>query len=330
MPSQMPAPMITVPLVHRDALVELPKLAPPVAPPRRIMLATTGTATSASAARTAAALAARHGATVSVVSVFRPRVGYPSVDKDGAPPPILPSDRAAADAQLDAVAGQIASLARKDGEWAVQLVVGHIGPQVARAAAAWHADLVVMGNGRPIACDRPLGDRGAVAIAACADSPLLAVSVGFDGAPHRVMFAIGRDSCSVRAVHTAVAMFPEPDAVLLAHVRLHPAGEGTDGDHDDEARVVAERIAEVRAALSPWHAAKVDVVMLGGDPVQTLLALARRREVDLIVGGLHGASYEERAHARNITLRLLAEAETSVLLLPVPPAPRAGAGAATH
>lgn len=296
------------------------------AAPRQLLLASAGRAVSDDATRTAAALARRLGLSVRVVSVFTPPVAYPREDSERRPPAVLPSDRTAADAQLAAVRDRLAEVARA-ASWPVELAVGDVGLRVAEAARAARADLVVIGAGRARATERALGDRAAVGIAANLTAPLLAVAPGFAGTPRTVLVAVGLDAATVRAAALAVALFPAPELVILAHVRPGPSLAAGATDDPNE---VAAQIAAVRRTIAPWRAIRTELVILTGDTVQRLMTLARSREADLIVGGLHGATYDERAHIRNAALRLLAESGCSVLLLPAAVAPIADARERPH
>ncbi len=286
---------------------------------RRILLASGGTPDTKDVALTAFELARRHGAAVDVVTVFQPRVAYPRLPGDHISPGITPSDRHAADAQMAAVRRQVESVGASMDDCTITQEAGHIGRSIADRAVADDAGLVVMGNGRPTAADRHLGDRSAIAIAACLDRPLLAVASHFTGRPRRVMFAVGLDSATNSAGTFATLLFPEPDVACLAHVVPGPCAMGiaTADAMPDATNKEIIQLDALQQALTAWPHARVETRMLTGDPVQCLLTLARDEHVDLIVGGLHGTTYNERQLMRNTALHLLAGAECSVLLVPV-------------
>jgi nucleotide-binding universal stress UspA family protein len=103
-------------------------------------------------------------------------------------------------------------------------------------------------------------------------------------------------------------MLPAPERVYLVHVVSEHA-------HTDDP-AVAEQIDTVRRALAPWATSTIVASVLVGDPIERILAFSREHGADLIVGGLHGSTYDERAIIRNVALWLMAEGESSVLLVP--------------
>lgn len=276
---------------------------------RRIVLATTGAPTCRGVLRTGHELATRHGAHVSVVSVFHPRVPYPSPVDGRLNPAIPPSDRHSAGVQLAAVRQQLASLGVPTHDWSLSIVAGHVGYRITELARSDHADLVVIGLGRSNASERGLGDRGGMLIAASVRSPLLAVAPEFDGCPRHVMVAVGRDESPVYASRFAACSLPTPERVTLVHV-AEPSMYG-DGR-------IEQQFRRVRRALADWAGARLETRVLVGDPIEELLAFSRRHDADLLVGGLHGGSFDERAIMRNAVLWVMALGDRSVLLVPDP------------
>lgn len=277
-------------------------------PLRCILLAAGGTPSCEGAVKTAARLAERHAARVSVVSVFHPRIPYPTPPGRHAPPSISQSDRLGADRQLTEVRRLLAAAGPVSERWSLSFVAGHIAQRVRERAAADHADLVVIGMGREHVTERRLGDRAAMAIAASVRAPLLAAAPGFAGAPQRLLLAVGGDAATLAAARTAARVLPAPERVFLVHVVPEH------GHADDPA--IAEQIAAVRRELAPWTTSTVIASVLVGEPIERLLDFSREHGADLIVGGLHGSTYDERAIIRNVALWLMAEGECSVLLVP--------------
>ena len=72
----------------------------------------------------------------------------------------------------------------------------------------------------------------------------------------------------------------------------------------------------VRGALTTWASAKVETWVTRGDAIDQLLSFAQEHEVDLIVGGLHGRTFHERAIMHNAALWLMAVGDRTVLLVP--------------
>ena len=281
------------------------------APPalRRIVLATTGSPSCRGVLLAGHALAARHGGHVSVVSVFHPRVPYPTPVDGRLNPAIPPSDRHSASVQLAAVRQQLAGLGVPTHDWSLSFVAGHVGYRITELARSDDADLVVIGLGRPNVNERGLGDRGGMLIAASVRSALLAVAPDFDGRPRHVVIAVGNDDSPIYASRFAAYALPMPERVTLAHV-AEPTSHG-DGRIEQQFRTV-------RRALSEWAGTRLETQVLVGDPIEQLLAFSRRHDVDLLVGGLHGGSFDERAIMRNAALWVMALGERSVMLVPDP------------
>jgi len=84
-------------------------------------------------------------------------------------------------------------------------------------------------------------------------------------------------------------------------------------------RSIQRQIAAIRNSLTKWRPARVETWLLNGDPIDQLLTFSREHLVDLVVGGMHGHSFAERAIMRNAALWLMALGDRSVLLVPMPP-----------
>jgi nucleotide-binding universal stress UspA family protein len=273
----------------------------------RILVATAGASTACGALAAARAIAAHHRAHVSVVTVFQPRIPYP-LPREGGFPAILQSDRDPARRQLAVVRQQIAALGAGTDEWSLSLVAGQPAHNINKVATAEHADLVVIGLGRDNPDERGLGDRGSMSIAATVRYPLLSVASTCPGTFRDVMVAVGADDLAVVAFRRAQKLLPAPERLHLVHVV-----EAIPGSAEAAAR---HQVAEIRRSLDEWMSARVESWALEGDPIDQLLSFARQRTVDLVVGGLHGQSFAERAIMRNAALWQMAIGERSVLLVP--------------
>lgn len=294
---------MTTDTLDATLLVAAPRVKSPTL--QRMILATGGASSCRGALRTAFTLAARHEAHVSVISVFHPRIPYPSSATGSSHWMIPPSERPQARAQLARVREQLASVGPATEKWELSFAAGNVAVNVTAAARADDADLVIIGLGRPNPAERGLGDRGSMAIGACIRSPLLAAAPDFDGTPRHILIAIGRDRSVVQAAAMTRLLFPSPDRVSLVHI--------TEPAYDESG--IASRFEEVREVLSDWGG-RVDAWTLTGNPIDELLAFARDRGVDLVVGGLHGDSFDERAIIRNAVMWMMGVGERSVLLVP--------------
>ena len=292
-----------------ETLPSIEKLTSAARPPlRRIVVATTGDETCRAALVAAHAIASRHGAHVSVVSVFQPRIAYPAPQDPAANADICASDHEPARRQLAAVRRQLAALAVDTSNWSLAFVAGHPASNIVRIAASDHADLVVIGMGRENAGERGLGDRGSMATAAAVHCPLLAVAPGAAEEVRDVLVAVGRDDTALNAVRTAQLLWPAPDRLYLVYVSAL--------DEQDANDVLQHQRRGIEEALTTWTPARVEARVMLGDPIDQLLSFTQEHEVDLVVGGLHGRSFDERAVMRNTALWLMAVGDRSVLLVP--------------
>ena len=277
---------------------------------RRIVAATAGDPTCQAALHAAHDIAERHGAHVSVVSVFQPRYPYPTPREDRDHPIISPSDRDPARRQLAAVRQQLALPGLGADQWSLSFVAGQPAYNITRLAREEHADLVIIGLGRENATERRLGDRGSMAIAANVHGPLLAVSPSYGQETRDVMVAVGSDTSAADAVRVAQELFPAPERLYLVHV-----DEPTSRVPEATTR---RNLDAVRGVLTTWSTARVETWVTRGEAIDQLLSFAQEHEVDLVVGGLHGRTFHERAIMHNAALWLMAIGDRSVLLVPPP------------
>ena len=272
---------------------------------RRLLVAMRGTSSTADAVRAAATIAQRHGARVEVLSVFEPRIPYPLRD-DQAPIIELP-DRPAADAQLHRVHSTLRQAAEQDAGiagWEVYLEVGQTATRIARAAQQRAADLIVLGRGRQGAGEW-MSDRVALKVATISTTPVLAVPAG-GRAPRRLMLAVGLDELTLHVARAVRRLFPDLEALDLVHVRQGPMTSDAELD---------AQFARIALVLG-FPEARLTRTVLEGEPVSALLAHAARTHPDCIAAGLHGVTVAERSLARNLSLHLLDEAGTGVLVVP--------------
>jgi nucleotide-binding universal stress UspA family protein len=280
-----------------------------------ILVASAGSSATA-AIDTAHALAKHHGATVDALTVYRPAIPYPSTPTDVHSPAIEASDRPAADQQVADVRRQLVHAGEQCAAWPLTLEVGHPAWCISRTATNTNATLTIIGIGRPDPAERPRGDRTALGVVLRSTIPVLAVAPGFTGSPQRMLIAVGLDAATVAAARFAAALFRPPEVVHLVHVL--PAATKTPARPQappDEAQVT-QHFEDVRQALGFPASVRVETHTLSGDPAAQLLEFAQGHEIDLIVGGLHGVTSDERVHIRNTALRLLSATECSVLIAP--------------
>jgi len=273
------------------------------APPRHVLVATDLSDRAGSAVRRAAQLAEQHDAQVTALHV-------------------LP---AGLDAELTEFAH--ASLRRHLGQYAgtrmVQAVVrhGNVVREIEAEAADRDADLLVVGaHGAHWLADPFLGSTPQNLVRV-SGAPVLVVKDPPDGVYRKVVLAVDTSPVSASAAHTATALTPHADHVVV-HVsvvvgeimmRMH----GADEEHLALLRRVSTEqvrgdIENLAAELTP--AARV--VIEYGCPQTRLPELIRRHAADLVALGAGGRSSLGYALLGSVAQHVLRDAASDVLVVP--------------
>lgn len=245
--------------------------------PRRVLVASNGSAASGSALAVARRIAARAHARVEIVAVFTPRIPRP---------PAEPFGRGGRIRFEDVDRGDVLDLVRRvrrqrtqngvgrgTGASAVRLEIGEPAQSIYEYASRSGADLVVTGLGREDPAHRRTGGGVAQRLAALIDRPFLAVAAGASTEPRSALVLLEGD--------------PRADAPLLATVRAVVRQGG------EIRRMWTDDLPE------PTHV--------------HLLALANELGVDLVAARIRGEDATVRRLVPNVVASLLAESRRSVL-----------------
>lgn len=210
------------------------------------------------------------------------------------------------------------------GEPDVEIPYGDPGHEIAAVARAREARLVVVGIG-PHSVARRLITSG-TAWAACrrAPCPVLAVSERARDIPRIAVIAIDFSPDSINAAREALAFIADGGVVHLVHAwsRIEtamPLAELT-AMNDAYAASIPERFDRVRTELGRDRSLTFHTVAMNGKPAEVVLGIARAQHADLVVAGTHGYGMLERWMLGSVSTALLRGAESSVLLVPAPPA----------
>lgn len=274
---------------------------------QRMLLATAGEPNARGALQVAALLARRHAAAVSVVSVFQPPIPYPI--RPGEESRVERPQRFEMSVQVGRVRKQLATLDDSEVQWPIAAEAGGCARAIVQEAERRRADLVILGLGREVPAERDLGDRALIQVALCAHHPVLAVAPTVTTLPVRVLLAVGRNGELMRLVRMAAAVAAEGAIVHLLHVQ-------EPGETDEEIRDRNHMMAHAAAELQRMGMRAERQLVHGGDAAHALLEYARAGEIELIVGGLHGAGLAARSVVRNAAMHLAAQSPCSVLLVP--------------
>lgn len=134
---------------------------------------------------------------------------------------------------------------------------------------------------------------------------------------HGVLAPVDLTACSQSQVRTAAAVATGLSVPLvLAHViePLHiPAGSGLDAASIETSRraTAEEHLASLRQA----EASAAETLVLSGEPAADIAATAARRDLGLIVMGLHGSGWTG-PRLGSVTYRVLCLTHSMVLALP--------------
>jgi nucleotide-binding universal stress UspA family protein len=281
-------------------------------PIRRILVATVGTSAGDAALRAARAIAARHGASVEMVTVYEPRIASQAV-ADGEP---RTSPEAAARAGAARLVERVRRRMREalgdTVHWPVRLAYGYPPHTIARVAQETGADLVVLGIGRAQPWERRLGSETGLRIALVGETSVLAVAEGMNHLPRRVLAVLNGPESGLFPACQAAQLMDSPGTLWLA--RFSPALEEAQWD------AASERVEERCRGLSeaPWASSPLELrrVLVPGGSLDEMLALAEGADMDLIAVAVHGKSFDERSVMGDIAAPLFRAARCSVLLTP--------------
>lgn len=306
----------------------------------RVLLATDASATAESAVAVARALAERDAMPVDVISVVPPpAVGIGELTDLGLVQPMHRSDAEECRVREGCVRAQ---LARHGVEaWPITTCSGSPEDEIARAAHARGATLIVAGIGRHHPIDRLLGSEMTLRIVRAATVPVLATAEGAVAAPTRAVAGLDFSRSSMRAATAAARLLGPDHSIQLVHVP--PIGQ-LPGVDDASWRARYERAARRRLdtiARGVHRATGVHVAgtICYGDPAAELLTMAEEMDADLIAIGAQHHGRVERILLGTVTTKILRAARCSVLVTPPvrerirtsrPPSTRARAGVSAH
>jgi nucleotide-binding universal stress UspA family protein len=270
--------------------------------------------------RYGAAIAAHFGGELVVLAVDDPLLAEAASIRH------YPPLRLATEEELRRLAGIVIPPPR--GPDAVRFVaaVGKPAAQIAAIATNIHADLIVMSSrGRRGVRKLLLGSttervlretRTPVLVVPDDHEPLTSLADPRHGI-HRVLAPVDLTAWSSSQVHTAAKLASALSVPLvLAHViePIHiPAGSGL-----DEASLDASRRARAEAelaSLAQADAGAAETLVLPGEPAVEIAATAARRDIGLIVMGLHGSGWTG-PQLGSVTYRVLCLTHSLVLALP--------------
>ena len=187
-----------------------------------------------------------------------------------------------------------------------------IGRQAAQHPGLTMMELRPTGRARPDEADATLlAMRRAV-------GPVLAVAPSLVGAPRLVIVAVDFSRASLNAARIAMSAVADDATVLLVNVQpdLGLISNASEGYSAVYAQGVKPALARLRRELDAPTGATVESVILRGDPLTEILALARRTGADLIAAGARRQPAGEHMALGGITTGLVRDGRFSVLIAP--------------
>lgn len=279
-----------------------------------ILVATHGGESADGAVRVASLLAQRLGVPLHAVVVLQPV----SLIGDGfsetyVPPP--EDIEASTAALLEAVAAQLGRCGVRD--YQPQSRVGLTTSEIASAAQALGASLIVVGLGSHHLIDRALGGETALHLAQVAATPVLAVPADATAIPRRAMAALDFSPTSLIAARTVAHWLQPGDALHLVHVvapdDFAPHARAAGGGDDSAVARLGQAAASLRVAT---HAG-IDTAQIAGDPGRALLECAREIDADLIALGSHGYGIWKRLLLGSVASKVIRLSPRAVLVAPI-------------
>lgn len=202
--------------------------------------------------------------------------------------------------------------------WKVSVEFGRVAPSIVEAARTSRASLVVLGLGRHGKLAQLLGAETASRVARLSRAPVLAVAANARGAPRTCIVAMDFGDSSIAAAREALHLLERPARLHLLHVRF--AFEGHTGRDAAWERTYADGVeigfARVLDQLGSQPGVKITSEMKLGGVTETILAVAKKMDADLLAIGRHNHDLLDRVLIGSTPSHVLRAAECSVLVAP--------------
>jgi len=233
---------------------------------------------------------------------------------------VVATDGSDASSEAFAAAGLIAEFTDADIPTAsvFDSSLGDPAAEVAQASEEHRAGLIIVGARHDSASDRTIREAMVLRIAKLARTPVLIASPGMRRLPHRVGVAIDLDPSQLGDLPPVLSLFGPAPSVTCLHVQKHEEFPGSDSPIFVRAyeSAVAESFAVSRSAIAKVPGMRADLIRLSGDPATELLRYAEYARIELLVLGLRRHYGQRRQLGGSVALRILHDADFSVLIVP--------------
>jgi nucleotide-binding universal stress UspA family protein len=203
--------------------------------------------------------------------------------------------------------------------WSLDVEQGKPPSEIAAAARAHGASLVIIGQSHHGIVDRLIDGDTALDLLRECDTPVLLASAEFVSLPRVAVIAVDFSPDSMEAARVALPMLSPGCVIHLAHVR--PSVTIFDGSglwEEEYERVAARQLEEFKKTLNAPATMSVDTTILAGKPARALTDFAKQVDADLIVSGTHGTGLIRRILIGSVASGLIRKAERSLLVVPAP------------
>ncbi len=309
------APVRSLPRSEREART-LPKLeaAPRRGWPRRILVGTDGTSSSASAIKAAHALAGRTGAAVQMETVYRPRVPMPASSTRRGIDQCERGERAPAVTLLHRVQRQRHELSRYARAWPLRLEIGDPAAVITGLAKETASELVVTGIGHFDPVGARCDGRTVLRMARQLDVALLAVAPGCE-MPTRCVIVLPDGRMHGPTIDAALQCLP-PDARVWIALPDRSIAANPELIEQGSAREIALGAPPAGSPADERDRRTFTRVDIDGDMLAGVVRLAEDVGAELIAVPNRGAAGQVRVFLPNLAEPLLVMAPCSVLVVP--------------
>lgn len=221
------------------------------------------------------------------------------------------------------VIAQLKAAGANANEWPAETRIGRPAELIGQVAQEYDASLVITGPSKHGLLERLVGGETAARVAQLARIPLLAASPDMRRLPQRVVIAMDLDPLHLSELSKVLQLFGPAASVTCVHVKPREDFPGSQSAAFARAyeTAVTQSFKATESAISEVPGLRADLIRLNGDPAAELLRYAEYAKAELLVLGLRRHYGLRRLLGGGVALKVLREANCSVLIVPERVAP---------
>lgn len=274
-----------------------------------------GSPSSHAALESAGALAAARKCPVHVISVLRGMSSYRlDPGNDQSPSQVNDLRIQLRDAAIRDAIGSI----HERADWTRQVVVGSVAEEIAKAAEARGADMILVGRTDRGVIDRLLGGESTLQLMRSCSIPVLVIGDEM-GSPRTIVVAVDFGPASTRAASLAIELLRGSGTLYLVYVEgpIEVLPDGTlAGDLESHPGDVVMRFRWLTSQLRAPNGVVVETVMLSGSAAHAILEFSERVGADVLAVGTHGLKGIQRFLLGSVSTALVRNSEKPILVVP--------------